>query len=93
MTSRWLALASALAAALPNVALACPMCFNGGGNNQSAFLWGSLWLMFVPTVTLGSLAYWIYRRMRALEAPPPPPPAPEPVPDAEGPVLRVVRER
>ncbi|HKU43602.1 MAG TPA: hypothetical protein VJR89_35810 [Polyangiales bacterium] len=90
MTSRWLGVAALLVFALPNVALACPMCFTGNNSNQSAFLWGSLFLMFVPTATLGALAYWAYRRMRAQEAPPPPP---VPAPDAEAPVLRVVRDR
>lgn len=52
----------------PVVAYACPMCFDGGNSNQSAFLYGSLFLMIVPVTALGGLGYWAYRRMRAAEA-------------------------
>lgn len=58
---------SALASLLPGVAHACPMCFNGTGQNQQAFVYGSLLLMFVPTTALGSLAYWAFRRVKAQE--------------------------
>ena len=54
--------------ASPVVAYACPMCFDGGNSNQSAFLYGSLFLMIVPVTALGGLGYWAYRRMRAAEA-------------------------
>jgi hypothetical protein len=58
--------ALALAAWLvPHVAWACPMCFSGNGVNQSAFLYGSLFLMFLPVTAIGSLVYWGYRRYRA----------------------------
>lgn len=56
-----------LASLLPGVAHACPMCFNGTGQNQQAFVYGSLLLMFVPTTALGGLAYWAYRRIKAQE--------------------------
>jgi membrane protease YdiL (CAAX protease family) len=69
-------LASALVWGLPRLAHACPMCFDGNNSNQDAFLWGSLFLMFVPTIAIGSLLWWAYRRARALEeAPPAPRPA------------------
>jgi hypothetical protein len=58
---------SVLASLLPSVAHACPMCFNGNNQNQEAFLYGSLLLMFVPTTALGGLAYWAYRRIKAQE--------------------------
>jgi hypothetical protein len=61
---------------LPDVAHACPMCFGGNNQNQNAFLYGSLFLMIVPVVSIGSLLYWAYRRTRALEDPPPPAKAP-----------------
>jgi hypothetical protein len=51
------------------------MCFNGNNSNQSAFLYGSLFLMIVPVTAIGSLLYWAWRRSKALEAPPPAPPA------------------
>ena len=90
MMSRLLAISAALLFALPGAVHACPMCFNGGDSNSQAFLWGSLFLMLVPTVAIGSLLYWAYRRTRALEQPPPPP---APVSDAARPALRVVSDR
>lgn len=54
--------------ALPSVAWACPMCFNGGGSNDGAFVWGSLLLMFVPTAALGTLGYLAYRRIKAIDS-------------------------
>jgi uncharacterized membrane protein YebE (DUF533 family) len=62
------ALPCLLLALWPAVALACPMCFDGGNSNKDAFLWGSLFLMIVPVTAIGGLAYWAYRRMRASEA-------------------------
>jgi hypothetical protein len=79
---------------LATVARACPMCFNGNGNNQSAFLYGSLFLMIVPVTAIGSLLYWAYRRSKALEAPPVAPSAPSDVRSGDGqtrPALRLVR--
>jgi hypothetical protein len=58
---------------LSSVARACPMCFNGNNMNQAAFLYGSLFLMIVPVVAIGSLLYWAYRRSNALETQEPPP--------------------
>ena len=81
----------------PEVAHACPMCFSGNNSNQSAFLYGSLFLMIVPVTAIGSLLYWAYRRTKALEAAPPPPPtAPEAQEAGSGeaqarPALRLVR--
>jgi hypothetical protein len=79
----------------PALVHACPMCFNGNNQNQSAFLYGSLMLMFVPTITIGSLLYWAWCRARAnaAESPPAPPPASEallPPTTAEAPALRAV---
>lgn len=77
---------------LASVARACPMCFNGNGNNQSAFLYGSLFLMIVPVTAIGSLLYWAYRRSKALEGPPAPP-APSDASSGDGqtrPALRLV---
>ena len=48
---------------LPNVAHACPMCFDGNNTNADAFLYGSFLLMGVPVVAIGGLAYWAYRRI------------------------------
>ncbi|HET8935924.1 MAG TPA: hypothetical protein VFN67_20895 [Polyangiales bacterium] len=51
----------------PTIAHACPMCFAGGDQNQDAFLYGSIFLMFTPVLALGSLGYWAYRRITAID--------------------------
>jgi hypothetical protein len=58
---------TALFASVPAIVRACPMCFAGGQQNQDAFLYGSLFLMVVPTATLGGLGYWVYRRLKAID--------------------------
>ena len=80
---------------LPQVVHACPMCFTGGNSNSKAFVWGSLFLMFVPTAALGTLGYLAYRRIKAIDAayePQPPEPAGPSVeperPSGEQPVAR-----
>ena len=93
MTQRIAAGSGAALWLLASPAYACPMCF--GGNNESAFLYGSLFLMVVPVTAIGSLLYWAYRRTRAIENDPlPRPPAPraaEPATPARAPALRLVR--
>lgn len=44
------------------------MCFAGGDQNQDAFLYGSLFLMIVPVLSMGGLGYWAYRRLTASDA-------------------------
>lgn len=51
----------------PSVAHACPMCFAGGEQNQDAFLFGSIFLMVVPVLSLGGLGFWAYRRLKAID--------------------------
>jgi hypothetical protein len=57
----------ALAWLVPLSAHACPSCFTGNNSNSQAFVWGSLLLMTVPVLSIGSLLYWFYRRERAFE--------------------------
>jgi hypothetical protein len=57
---------AALVTGAPLVAHACPMCFVGGENND-AFLVGSIFLMVVPVLSLGGLGYWAYRRLKAID--------------------------
>jgi len=65
----WLACLGLLVTSLlPAVVHACPMCFNGKDSNSDAFLYGSLFLMFVPVSALGGLAYWAYRRIKAADS-------------------------
>jgi hypothetical protein len=52
----------------PMVAAACPMCFNGDGTNTNAYVFGSLFMMFVPVTAIGSLVYWMHRRIKAQDA-------------------------
>ena len=68
------------------------MCFNGNNQNQDAFLYGSLLLMFVPVTAIGSLVYWAYRRIQAQESPRTQPP-PADVSSAQPSGLRVVPPR
>jgi phosphate/sulfate permease len=59
----------AIAALLMNaasVAHACPMCFSTG-ENDGAFIYGSIFLMVVPVLSLGGLGYWAYRRLKAID--------------------------
>jgi hypothetical protein len=71
-----LAAAAATWPLFASIAHACPMCFNGNGNNQSAFLYGSLFLMIVPVTAIGSLLYWAYKRYKAADLPLVPPAVP-----------------
>lgn len=50
-----------------SVAWACPMCFSGGNSNTKAFMWGSLFLMIVPTSVMGTLGYLAYKRIKAID--------------------------
>jgi hypothetical protein len=76
---------------LPAFAHACPMCFNGNNQNQEAFLWGSLFLMFTPTTAIGGLVYWAWRRARAHDEPAAEPPSVPHV--ASGQPLRLLEPR
>jgi phosphate/sulfate permease len=57
---------AALLVNAPALAHACPMCFSTG-ENDGAFLYGSLFLMAVPVLSLGGLGYWAYRRLKAID--------------------------
>jgi cytochrome c-type biogenesis protein CcmH/NrfG len=90
-------IAAALTWLAPMVVRACPMCFSAD-SNQSAFLYGSLFLMIVPVTAIGSLLYWAYRRARAQEEADQPPHQPprqaSNAPHVAGaPVLHVVDRR
>jgi len=85
--------AMALAWLWPASAFACPMCFGGNNQNQEAFLYGSLFLMIVPVVSIGSLLYWAYRRTKALEDGASAPGRPSTPHAAAGLPLRVVGRR
>jgi hypothetical protein len=56
----------------PQVALACSVCTGGESPNVGrAFLIGSLALSLLPLAAGGGLAFWIWRRSRAIERPAP----------------------
>jgi|GEM_PF-3011609 phosphate/sulfate permease len=57
---------AALLVNAPLVAHACPMCFSTG-ENDGAFIYGSIFLMVVPVLSLGGLGYWAYRRLKAID--------------------------
>jgi hypothetical protein len=52
---------------LPSLARACPMCFSGGGANDGAFFWGSVFMIVVPLAVLGTLGYLAIRRIRVVD--------------------------
>ena len=58
---------AAVFAGVPSLVHACPMCFAGGSENTDAFIYGSLFLMIVPSTMLGGLGYWVYRRLKAID--------------------------
>lgn len=75
-----------LVSSLPAVAHACPGCFSGGNANDRAFLWGSLFMMAVPVLALGTLFYLAYKRIRTVDERNAAglPPRTEPAPIADG---------
>lgn len=62
-----LAVVAVFVASTPSLVHACPMCFAGGEQNQDAFLFGSIFLMVVPVLSLGGLGFWAYRRLKAID--------------------------
>lgn len=72
MTRRaWiLPLALLLLLALPDVAHACPVCFDPREENRFAFLATTVFMSLVPLGMVGGLGLWLRKRARALTRPP-----------------------
>jgi hypothetical protein len=66
--SRWIALVSVAALWLaPRVASACPVCFSGADETRDAFVLTSVLMSAVPPVLIGSVVWWLRRRVLQAE--------------------------
>jgi di/tricarboxylate transporter len=63
-----LAFALLCSALLPEAAAACSVCYGGGEETRNAFILTTVFLSALPLAMVGSLAWWIWRRMREAEA-------------------------
>ena len=53
---------------LPQVAMACPVCFAGiEGDSRVAFIVTTAFLTFLPLTLLGGTVWWFWRRSGARE--------------------------
>lgn len=56
---------SILVAAAP--AFACAVCFDASAETQGAFLGTTIFLSLLPLGLMGAFAYWLWRRVRAMD--------------------------
>ena len=72
MPRRWLPMAvMAVAVALslwPDVAAACPVCFDPREESRMGFLLTTAFLTLLPLSLLGGTIYWFVRKARSLAA-------------------------
>ncbi len=55
--------------AMPKMAMACSVCTAGRDEeNQTAFLLSTLFMSLLPLVAIGSIIYFLYRRIQKVEA-------------------------
>lgn len=52
---------------LPDVALACPVCFDGRDENRQAFLATTAFLSLLPLGMVAGAGLWIRKRTRELD--------------------------
>ncbi len=66
---RWIigGLALLLLALLPDVAAACPVCFDPREENRMAFLATTAFLSFLPLGMVAGAGYWLRRRMHEID--------------------------
>lgn len=57
-----------LLAALPEVVLACPVCFDSSDENRMAFIATTAFLSLLPLGMVGSAGLWLRKRSRDLDA-------------------------
>jgi hypothetical protein len=60
-----------LMAVLPDVAHACPVCFDPREENRIAFLATTVFMSLVPLGMVGGLGMWLRKRARELKRLPP----------------------
>ena len=69
MSRGWVvALAIVLIAALPDVALACPVCFDARDENRQAFLATTAFLSLLPLGMVAGAGLWLRKRAREVDA-------------------------
>lgn len=69
MSRGWtVALALLLVAALPDVALACPVCFDARDENRQAFLATTAFLSLLPLGMVAGAGLWLRKRAREADA-------------------------
>jgi len=67
MSRRWIPLlALLLLAILPDVAHACPVCFDPREENRAAYIATTAFLSLFPLSVVGGFLMWLRRRARAL---------------------------
>ena len=72
MRRSWiLPLAFLLLAVLPDVAHACPVCFDPREENRLAFLATTVFMSLVPLGMIGGVGLWLRKRARELQGLPP----------------------
>lgn len=68
-TAATLVLLTALAVLFPDVAHACPVCFDSSDENRMAFLATTAFLSLLPLGMVAGAGMWIRRRARDLDDP------------------------
>lgn len=69
MSRGWtLVLAALLIAVLPDVAHACPVCFDARDENRQAFLLTTAFLTLLPLGMVAGAGLWLRKRAREVEA-------------------------
>jgi hypothetical protein len=63
-----MALLVPIAMALPRTLLGCAVCFSANDASAKAFLDTTIFLSLTPLLFLGGAGFWLWRRVRALEA-------------------------
>lgn len=72
MNRRWvLLLALMLLVVFPDVAHACPVCFDPRDENRVAFLATTIFLSLFPLSMVGGVGLWLRKRARELRGLPP----------------------
>jgi len=65
---RWVAVVVvAVALLMPEVALACPVCFDPRDENRLAFLGTTIFLTLLPLGMVGAMVTWVRQRSRKLD--------------------------
>lgn len=72
ISRRWIpVIALALLVVLPDVAHACPVCFDPRDENRVAFLATTVFMSLFPLGMVGGLGLWLRKRARELRGLPP----------------------